>query len=209
MQARRIVVLLFHPRFENSEANRALYEAAQATEGVTCRDMYELYPDFHVDIETEKACIMEHDVVIWQHPFYWYSCPPLMKQWIDLVLEYGWAYGKDGNKLEGKYIMNALSSGGTFEIYRRDGRNRFTYRELLSPFDQTAFLCKMKYLPPFVVPGANRISPEDLDKFAAHYKEILAFLRDPERDLDSLDKVEYFNQLTPQSQWQEAYCRTR
>ncbi|MDF7639407.1 NAD(P)H-dependent oxidoreductase [Lactobacillus sp. ESL0791] len=26
-----------------------------------------------------------------QFPFYWYSCPPLLKKWEDDVLEHGWA----------------------------------------------------------------------------------------------------------------------
>ena len=55
--------------------------------------MYEKYPDFNIDVDYEKKLLEKNQIIIWQHPFYWYSAPPLLKQWIDLVLEFGWAYG--------------------------------------------------------------------------------------------------------------------
>ncbi len=70
---------------------------------------------------------------MWHHPIYWYSCPPLLKQWIDLVLEVGWAYGKGGEQLRGKWILNAVSSGGSREVYQEEGRNRYTLRQFLAP----------------------------------------------------------------------------
>jgi glutathione-regulated potassium-efflux system ancillary protein KefG len=204
---KKILVLFFHPRFENSTANKKLIEVAYGMPNVTVRDVYELYPDFNIDVAAEKELVLQHDVIIWQHPFYWYSCPPLMKQWIDLVLEYGWAYGKGGDKLTGKWIMNVLSSGGNFEVYKKEGRNRYTYREFLSPFDQTAFLCHMHYLPPFIVPGANRISDAELEHYAARYAAILQFLQSDTIDVNKLHQIEYFNQLTTTA-WEHQFYKT-
>ncbi len=195
---KKILLLFFHPRFEDSRVNQRLLKACSGMEGLSIRDMYELYPDFDINIPAEQEVLLAHDVIVWQHPFYWYNCPPLMKQWIDLVLEYGWAYGKDGDKLAGKWIMNALSSGGTFEVYRRDGRNRFTYRELLSPFDQTAHLCHMEYLPPFIVPGANRITDETLENYATQYREALRLLQADDTDIAQLRTLTYFNEYFTQ-----------
>jgi glutathione-regulated potassium-efflux system ancillary protein KefG len=192
---RKILILFFHPRFEESHANSLLASAARSTEGVTFRDLYEIYPDFNIDVQTEKECLMQHDIIIWQHPFFWYSCPPLMKQWIDLVLEYGWAYGKGGDKLAGKIILQVVTSAGTFEVYRPEGRNRFTYRTLLSPFDQTVHLCKMHYLPPFIVPGATRMSPAQLRLYTEQYGKILRGLREEQWTMEQLQATEYFNQI--------------
>lgn len=192
---RKILILFFHPRYEDSNANRGLVEAANSVAGVTLRDLYELYPDFNIDVPKEQAVLLAHDVIIWQHPFYWYSCPPLMKQWIDLVLEHGWAYGHQGDKLAGKWIMNAITSGGNFDLYKRDGRNRFTYRELLAPFDQTAFLCHMVYLPSFIVPGANRVSQEQMAQYAHRYAQVLRLLQAPGTSANQLADVAYFNDL--------------
>jgi glutathione-regulated potassium-efflux system ancillary protein KefG len=208
MTENRILLLLFHPRFENSNSNKALLQAAQLLNNITIRDMYEIYPDYNIDLQAEKEILTQHDIIIWQHPFYWYSCPPLMKQWIDIVLEHGWAYGKGGDKLVGKSVMNVISSGGNFEVYQKNGRNRFTYRELLSPFDQTAFLCKMNYLPPYIIPGANKITQEELEEYSIRYVEILNFLQRTDIDLQKLKSVDYFNDINTEK-WQENYFKTR
>ena len=191
----RILVLFFHPRYEDSRANRILADAARSIPGVQFRDMYEEYPDFNIDVRREQALLTESDIIVWQHPFFWYSCPPLMKQWIDLVLEYGWAYGKDGNKLEGKSVIQAISSAGTFEVYQPTGRNRFTYRTLLSPFDQTVHLCRMIYLPPFIVPGAPRMNREEISQYADRYKAVLEGLQQNRWDAETLASVEYIHPL--------------
>ena len=193
MTKRDILVLLFHPRFEESRAQKALVRALREVENVTFRDMYELYPNFAIGVAEEQELLLRHDLVVWQ-PIYWYNCPPLMKQWIDVVLEYGWAYGKNGDKLRGKWIINAASSGGTFEAYRRGGRNRFTYREFLSSFDQTAHLCQMRYLPPFIVPGANAQTLEELAEYGARYAQLARFLQyASEEQLEQALQSDYFN----------------
>jgi glutathione-regulated potassium-efflux system ancillary protein KefG len=207
MEKKRLLVLLFHPRLESSRTNIRLFSLASSLGEITVRDMYELYPDFNIDVETEKEILEQHDVVVCQHPFYWYSCPPLMKQWIDLVLEYGWAYGKDGNALRGKWFMNAISSGGTFEVYQEEGRNRHTYREFLYPFEQTARLCQMEYLPPYVVPGANRMTEEEIEDYAIRYLQILNFLQEPAVDGNKVMSADYFNTIAIDT-WQDQYFKT-
>ena len=59
---------------------------------------------------------------------------------MDLVLEYGFAYGSDGTALQGKVLFNALTAGGLEAAYRAEGYNHFTLRELLAPLEQTATL---------------------------------------------------------------------
>ncbi len=114
----KILILFAHPRYENSMVQQRLSMAAQRLPGVTFHDLYEHYPDFDVQVEQEKALLLANDIIVLQHPFYWYSCPPLMKQWIDLVLEHGWAYGKEGKSLQGKKMFNAISTGGRHEAYQ-------------------------------------------------------------------------------------------
>ena len=169
----KVLVLFAHPRLEKSRINRRLIRAIPPDLPVTFHDFYEAYPDFNIDVEREKQLLLDHDLIIWHHPFYWYSSPPLLKQWIDMVLELGWAYGPGGNQLEGKWVMNALTTGGPAETYATGGRNRFSIDELLSPFNQTAFLCKMKYLPPFLIQGTHRLSDEELETHAIRYQNML------------------------------------
>src|SRR5512145_2947646 len=123
---KNILILLAHPRLEKSRVNAALLRAVPRIPGITVRDLYEEYPDFGVDVKREKDLLLGHDIIVWHHPFFWYSSPPLLKAWIDTVLEVGWAYGPGGVALKGKVAFNAITSGGPREAYSHEGRNRFT-----------------------------------------------------------------------------------
>lgn len=198
MADRNILLLFFHPRYEDSRANKVLLEAVKDLPFVKLHDLYEAYPDFNIFVKREQELLSQYGIIVWQHPFFWYSCPPLMKQWLDLVLEYGWAYGEGGQALKGKYFMNALTSAGTFEVYRKGGRNRFTYRELLSPYDQTVYLCQGHYLAPFIVPGAPRLSEEALNNYARRYRVLLEKLHSEEGFAEQLCGQDYANPLLEQ-----------
>lgn len=174
----RVLVLLAHPALHRSRVNRPLAEAARCVRGVTVHDLYESYPDHDVDVAHEQALLLAHDVLVLQHPFYWYSTPSLVKEWIDLVLLFGWAYGPNGTALVGKTWLHAFSTGGPAHAYGPDGHNRFTLRQLLTPLEQTARLCGMRFLPPFAVHGTHRLDGEGIGHAAARYTEILAALRD-------------------------------
>ncbi len=196
MQQSKVLILFFHPRFENSKANKVLAETLLTEPDFTFSDLYELYPDFNIDVKAEQAKLESHDIIVWMHPFYWYSCPPLMKQWIDLVLAFRWAYGPGGEALKGKKILNLITSGGGFDAYQHGGRNRFTYREYLIPFEQTATLCHMHYLPPFIVPGAPRLEQGELLNYADQITNMLRTLSAGRIDIDELQQHDYLNSYT-------------
>lgn len=177
---RKILILFAHPKYEHSDVNQALLEKVRPLENVIIRDLYELYPDFNINVQEEQELLFEYEVVVWHHPIYWYSCPPILKQWIDLVLEFGWAYGPGGIYLKNKYVLNAVTSGGSQEVYAHEGRNRFTMEEFLRPFEQTAYLCNMRYLPHFQVGGTHRITEDQLFQKTEEYKNLILRLRDEE-----------------------------
>ena len=192
----KILILFAHPRYESSLVQQRLSMAAQGVRGVTFRDLYELYPDFDVEKEQEQELLISHDMIILQHPFYWYSCPPLLKQWIDLVLEHGWAYGKEGNSLKGKKMFNAISTGGNPDAYKAGGFNRFTIAQFLAPFDQTARLCNIEYYPPFVIHGTHMATRSDIEKAGISYKRLLEGLVADQYPDSSIKKLTYLNELT-------------
>jgi len=182
----RVLILFAHPALERSRVNRPLAAAVRGLAGVTFHDLYEAYPDFDVDVRREQGLLTAHDLVVFQHPFYWYSTPALVKQWEDLVLEHGWAYGTGGTALRGKTWLSAVTTGGREAAYQHDGYNRFTIRELLAPLEQTARLCGMQFLPPFVVHGTHRLDQADIDRAAAEYRRAIEALRDDRLDLDAV-----------------------
>ncbi len=188
-----VLILFAHPRFEKSKTNRALLAGVDKLEGVTLNDLYEQYPDFNIDIEREQELLVRHDVIIWHYPLYMYSAPALLKQWMDLVLEYGWAHGSRGNVLKDKIVLNALTAGGARVSYAANQINRFTIREFLVPFEQTATLCKMIYLPPFVVHGTHLLSDQQLAEYVALYHKLLGRLATGGLPLTSIRNYEYLN----------------
>jgi len=155
MGSRRILVLFAHPTPRRSEVVRPLAERAGAHRAVTLVDLYAEYPDYRIDVDREQARLREHQVILFLFPLFWYSTPSLLKEWQDLVLEYGFAYGSGGRALEGKYFLCALSAGGPASAYSASGYNHYPLWELLRPLEQTARLCHLHYLPPFALFGAR------------------------------------------------------
>lgn len=189
-----ILINFAHPARSKSKMNAALRTAVEGLDGVTLNDLYAHYPDFLIDVRREQALCEAHDIIIFQHPFYWYSTPSIMKEWLDLVLEYGWAYGSTGKALTGKYFLQALTAGGDDQTYQKSGYNEFTIRELTTPYQATAKLCGMLWLPPFAVLGIHR--GVAADKIAAHaedYRRVLIAMRDERLDLKKALKAKYLN----------------
>jgi glutathione-regulated potassium-efflux system ancillary protein KefG len=172
----KVLLLFAHPAFEKSRVNRALVKAAKRVAGVTFHDLYQHYPDFDVDPEREQRLLSEHDAVILQHPFYWYSTPALVKQWFDLVLEHGWAYGEGGVALAGKRLISVITMGGRETAYTPEGFHQITIPELLAPIRQTARLCGMDYTRPYVIHGAFQLGQTELSHVERDYAEFLEAL---------------------------------
>ena len=190
---RKILIIFAHPRLENSRINRQLLVRMPAVENVTLHDLYETYPDFNIDVEYEKELLLQNDVIIWQHPLYWYSSPPILKQWIDMVLEYGWAYGAGGDKLKDKVIFNAITTGGNSDAYCPDGYNCYTITDFMRPFEQTARLCLMDYLPPFAVMGTHKMTRAEILHSATKYGRLIESIGDGSFDFEGVRDATYLN----------------
>lgn len=165
----KTTVLVFHPNLSSSNVNATLANALP--EEIEVRNMYALYPDFKIDVATEKAVLEASDRIVLQFPMYWYSSPALLKQWEDDVLEYGWAYGSNGDALHGKELIIAVSPGAN--NYDRDDFAKYHVTELLRPFQATSRLIGTKFIKPFITVGASSISNEASQKQAQAYVDYL------------------------------------
>ncbi len=175
---RSILLTFAHPAYHKSKANRALLEAVQTLDHVTVNDLYEAYPDFMIDVPREQELLVNHEVLVFQHPFYWYSTPAHLKEWFDLVLTHGFAYGQDGMALSGKIWQSAITVGGGAEAYVSSGVNSFSVPELLRPLQATAGLCRCVWQEPFVVYGCHTITEPELTAASESYRARLIALRD-------------------------------
>ena len=182
-----VLVLVAHPEIEQSRVNRRLMSEARALQAasppgrVVVRDLYALYPDYLIDVAAEQAALSAARLVVWQQPVRWYGMPPLLKLWLDDVLVFGWAYGPGGTALRGKDLWLVASTGGPEDSYRPDSYNRYFFDAFLPPYEQTAALCGMRFLPPLMLHGAHKASEAEIAAHAANYaKQLAAYPQWPE-----------------------------
>jgi glutathione-regulated potassium-efflux system ancillary protein KefF len=186
----RIYLLAAHPRWRDSRVNRRLLAAARTAAAdagspveIDINDLYASYPDYAIDAEAERERLASADLLVLMHPIQWYSMPPLQKLWFDEVLRYGWAYGPEGTALRGKDVWLVASTGGPEDSYHPQGYNRYFFDAFLPPYEQTAALCGMRFLPPLVLHGANRVATAELQTHAEVFVDRLRSYPDwPEMD---------------------------
>lgn len=191
----KILIQFAHPALHKSRVNQELIKNLDTIEGITFRNLYECYPDFYIDVKKEQELLLAHDILVWHHPFYWYSSPSLLKEWIDLVLQHNFAYGKKGNALKGKKVLTVITTGGSKEAYSKEGYNHCQIHDLLLPFRKTAELCKMEYLPPFVIHGTHLLNTSQMGELSKMYESLLVSLRDDYFLPNQLGMVTYLNDL--------------
>ncbi|MFQ6242667.1 NAD(P)H-dependent oxidoreductase [Sinorhizobium meliloti] len=179
----RVLVLFAHPAQRKKSINLAMAERARRVDGITFVDLYAECPRFSIDVDREQQRLLGHDVIIFQFPLFWYSTPALLKQWQDLVLEYGFAYGPAGKKLAGKLVLACVTAGGSRGDYSPNGGNEHPIQNFLLPLRQTAILCGMEFLPPFLLHAANHIEAESAQAHVEAYPLLLTALRDDRLDL--------------------------
>ncbi len=190
----KVLVLFAHPAQRRSEVNVQMARIAEWVPGVTLVDLYAEYPAFDIDVDAEQARLVDHDVIVFQHPLFWYSTPAILKEWQDLVLEYGFAYGEHGDKLQGKLLFSATTTGGPEAAYRAEGYNHFTLRQLLAPIEQTASLCGMRYLPPFALFRARSAREHDtIEPHLEAWEHLLEGLVNDRIDLDRAERADLLN----------------
>jgi len=195
---KKILILFAHPAYQKSRINTRLSGDIPEMDGVTLHDLYEAYPELDIDVAHEQALAEEHDIIIFHHPLFWYSTPAILKEWQDLVLEHGWAYGSEGNALQGKIFFNIISAGGRQSAYTVDGYNAHTLRQLMAPLEQTSRLCKMTFLPPFVVYGTHSIKMEQVEEHRQRLNQLLTDLMNDRVDIASAQQLISLNDyLTP------------
>ena len=165
-----ICILAAHPALHRSRINRRLLEALAPLDGVDIVDLYETYPDFDIDVPREQERLRRASAIIFHHPMYWYATPALLKEYVDLVFAYGFAYGDEQQELADKILAQAITCGADESTYRHDGFNGVTIKELLRPMAATAHFCGMRWIDPFVTYGGQAIEDAAILEAAEKYR---------------------------------------
>jgi putative NADPH-quinone reductase len=84
---------------------------------IEIRNIYDLYPDYKINVKAEQEALLRHQTIVFQYPFYWYNMPGILKHWFDMVFEYQFAYGSNGDKLKNKNFVPSFTVGSSESSY--------------------------------------------------------------------------------------------
>ena len=169
----KTTILVVHPNILQSRVNSALANGAKSIADTEVRYLYDLYPGGRIDVQAEQAVLEQADRIILQFPVYWYSSPALLKQWLDDVLTYGWAYGGK-QALKDKELTLAVTTGDGEEFYQKDGLAGHTVSDFLVPYETIASYLGMNYGKMFVTGNCLNISDDEIAAQITHYQAILS-----------------------------------
>ncbi len=141
---KNVLVLLAHPNIDESHANKLIINELKQIKTVAVRDLSKLYPDFKINVEAEHDALLKANIIVFQFPLFWYSVPPILKQWMDSVLTHGFAFGENGDRLKDKELWVSVTAGGPEDSYSSNGYNNYKLEQLLYPLYQTANHTHMK-----------------------------------------------------------------
>lgn len=180
----KTLIIAAHSDITKSVVNkRWIMELEKYPEKYTVHELSSSYPNGKIDVEKEQRLVEEHGNLILQFPIYWFSGPPILKKWLDEVLTYGWAYGRNGgDKLANRKIALAVTAGIRKEDYEENGRYRYTLEQLLAPYETTfRYYCHADYRSLFafysseIIPGEEYTSTaEEIEKSAKDYLNFIS-----------------------------------
>lgn len=171
---KKTLIVLAHPNMQESIVNKALIETIKDDNEITVHDLYGAYTTVeNIDTAKEQELLLTHERIIFQFPLYWFSSPAILKEWLDKVFAYGFAYGHEGTKLAGKAAQIVISAGSPLAEYSATGYNHYTIEEYLLPLKASIAYTGMEFKGIFAVGGALAITSEALAQGAADYKKFV------------------------------------
>lgn len=167
------MVLFAHPYFEHSTTNVRMIECYEGIENITFRDLYEDYPDFHIQPFKERKRIVDFDRIIFHFPLIWFGLPPLLKLWIDEVFDIRWITEDGLNILSGKDAIIVTSVGGRHSSYTSLGKYGVSVETLLAGLRVSLNVNKIKLKKVQVIYNADDLSESQLDGYVTELSKIL------------------------------------
>ncbi len=168
-----VLIILAHPNYSASNANKALLENISNEENITIHNIYENYPDGKIDIAKEQELLSSHSRIIFQFPTYWFNAPGFLKTWIDEVFTFGWAYGPNGTALVEKEFGIATTTGGIKESYLPNGEKGFTVEDYLIPISGSIKYAGAKYIGQISLNDAHNLKEENVKIAQELYRDLI------------------------------------
>lgn len=150
----RALVVFADPSLHRSRISRRVADAVAGLPGVLVRDLYQLYPDFYIDVRRERELLKAAPLLLLVFHLDWYAMPALLKEWFDSVFKPAWAE-QQPPRLAGKRAFAAVACPGGALDYRPGGAHGRPLEDYLAPLAQSAGACGMEWLAPQVFHEAD------------------------------------------------------
>ena len=171
-----VLVVCGHTDLSISVANKTILENLKKEFSNAKIDVLsKLYPDYKINVKEEQEKLKKADIIVLQFPFFWYSCPSIMRKWFEDVLLHGFAYGSTGKALDGKKILVSFTLGAPEEKYHHGEFQNFEIDEFMPQFHQLANLCSMEWCG-YVCSGGYSFTEEQekkIDLANQHSQELI------------------------------------
>ncbi|RZA32974.1 MAG: NAD(P)H dehydrogenase [Lysobacteraceae bacterium] len=150
----RALVVFADPSLHRSRISRRVADAVATLPGVRVQDLYQLYPDFYIDVRRERELVKAAPLIVFVFQLGWFAMPALLKEWFDSVFKPAWAAHEPG-PLAGKAAFAAVACAGAATDYRPGGLYGRPLDDFLAPLEQSVKACGMDWLAPHVFYGAE------------------------------------------------------
>ena len=168
------VLLLAHPDFPASRANRALLAAVESLPDLELVELYDLYPDGRINVAVERERLLRANRLVLQFPLQWYSTPALLKAWQDEVLTpLFYLEPEVAARTLGLPILAATTTGGPLASYRADDAGVMTIETLFAPLRATARKCGWSWQTPFALHDVRNLDEDCLSRAGDEYRSFI------------------------------------
>ena len=177
MKSDKTVVIVDHPNYDQSVANRRFVEELRKyPDDIIIHNLQSAYPTGHIDSSKEHCLIDNNGSLVFQFPVYWFSCPPKTKEWLDKVLTAGWAF-KGGDHLAGKKVAIAVTTGSEEAAYSAEGRHHRKIEDYFAFMLRAFEMCKADYVGIYALHGLNDKEIVNAQAIAQGAKDYVEFLK--------------------------------
>ena len=169
---KKTLVIFAHPYFEYSSANVELIKVYQDVDNLVFRDLYEEYPDFHIQAFKERKRLREYERLVFHFPLIWFSIPPLLKLWIDEVFDMTWTMEKN-HPLQNKDAVIIVTAGGKAENYTPEGMYGTTIEDLLKSLTLSLKVNQINSKKLIKIHDSDDLTKEELQELSTAIKNTL------------------------------------
>ncbi len=165
------VLVLAHPNFAASRANRALLAGLDGIPGLEVAELYTLYPDGRIEFAIERERVLRAERMVLQFPLQWYSVPSLLKLWMDTVLTPLFYDEPDiAASTANLAILAATTTGGPASSYHPDSPSGMTINDVFAPLRATARKCNWLWQAPFALHDVRNSDEAAFARAAEDYR---------------------------------------